>query len=40
MDTQKNLMMFSIIISVVYGIWAIFCSRKHNEHLWSSGRIC
>ena len=24
MDTQKNLMMFSIIISVVYGIWAIF----------------
>jgi len=24
MDTQKNLMMFSIIISVVYGVWAIF----------------
>ncbi len=24
MDTQKNLMMFTIVISVVYGIWAIF----------------
>ena len=24
MDTQKNLMMFSIIFSVVYGIWTIF----------------
>tara|TARA_B100000953_G_scaffold30293_1_gene24269 strand:+ start:189 stop:599 length:411 start_codon:yes stop_codon:yes gene_type:complete len=24
MDTQKNLMMFTIVISVIYGIWAIF----------------
>ena len=24
MNTQKNLMMFTIVISVVYGIWAIF----------------
>ena len=24
MDTQKNLMLFTIVISVVYGIWAIF----------------
>ena len=24
MDTQKNLMMFTIVISVVSGIWAIF----------------
>ena len=24
MNTQKNLMMFTIVISVIYGIWAIF----------------
>jgi hypothetical protein len=24
MDTQKNLMMFTIVLSVIYGIWAIF----------------
>jgi len=24
LDTQKNLMMFTIVISVIYGIWAIF----------------
>ena len=24
MDTQKNLMMFTIVISAIYGIWAIF----------------
>ena len=24
MDTQKNLMMFTIVISFIYGIWAIF----------------
>ena len=24
MDTQKNLMMFTIVISVIYGIWAIY----------------
>ena len=26
MDTQKNLMMFTIVISVIYGIWAIFAT--------------
>ena len=24
MDTQKNLMMFTIVISAIYGVWAIF----------------
>ena len=24
MDTQKNLMMFTIFISAIYGVWAIF----------------
>ena len=24
MDTQKNLMMFTIVISIIYGIWAVF----------------
>ena len=24
MDTQKNLMMFTIVISFIYGVWAIF----------------
>jgi len=27
MDTQKNLMMFTIVISVIYGIWAILPPR-------------
>ena len=26
MDTQKNLMMFTIVISFIYGIWAIFAT--------------
>ena len=32
MDTQKNLMMFPIVISVIYGIWAIFAP----EHIMST----
>ena len=24
MNTQKNLMMFTIVISAIYGVWAIF----------------
>ena len=28
MDTQKNLMMFTIVISVIYGIWAIFAPES------------
>ena len=32
MDTQKNLMMFTIVISVIYGIWAIFAP----EHIMST----
>ena len=31
MDTQKNLMMFTMVISVIYGIWAIFAP----EHIMS-----
>ena len=31
MDTQKNLMMFTIVISVIYGIWTIFAP----EHIMS-----
>ena len=34
MNTQKNLMMFTIVISVIYGIWAIFAPAQHYEHLW------
>jgi hypothetical protein len=28
MDTQKYLMMFTIVISVIYGIWAIFAPES------------
>ena len=28
MDTQKNLMMFTIVISVIYGIWVIFAPES------------
>ena len=28
MNTQKNLMMFTIVISVIYGIWAIFAPES------------
>ncbi|HJL95323.1 MAG TPA: hypothetical protein QF871_08780 [SAR324 cluster bacterium] len=28
MDTQKKLMMFTIVISVIYGIWAIFAPES------------
>ncbi len=28
MDTQKNLMMFTIVISFIYGIWAIFAPES------------
>ena len=32
MDTQKNLMMFTIVISVIFGIWTIFAP----EHIMST----
>jgi len=32
MDTQKNLMMFTIVIPVNYGIWVIF----DPEHIMST----
>ena len=28
MDTQKYLMMFTIVISIIYGIWAIFAPES------------
>ena len=28
METQKKLMMFTIVISVIYGIWAIFAPES------------
>ena len=27
MNTQKNLMMFTIVISAIYGVWAIFAPK-------------
>ena len=32
MNTQKNLMMFTIVISAIYGVWAIFAP----EHILST----
>ena len=36
MDTQKNLMMFTIVISFVYGIWAIAGRKVYGVSKWKA----
>ena len=30
MDTQKNLMMFTIVVGIIFGIWFLFAPNSYN----------
>ena len=38
MNTQNNLMMITIVISAIYGVWAIFAPGHIMEYLWYASR--
>ena len=31
MDTQKNLMMFNVVVAIIFGVWFLFAPNTYNS---------